>query len=108
MPAKILVVDDEAAIRRLLRNTLTRAGYAVVEAEDGRQALHQADSARPARHALDRAGGFERFQVVLGAAHAPIAKGLGDLGLGWGHALGGDAFADVGKDGVLGFGQFHG
>ena len=37
--AKILVVDDEAAIRRLLRGTLTRAGYDVVEAADGRAAL---------------------------------------------------------------------
>ncbi len=36
---KILVVDDEAAIRRLLRGTLTRAGYDIVEAADGRAAL---------------------------------------------------------------------
>ena len=42
MPAKILVVDDEPAIRRLLRNTLTRAGYEVVEAGDGRAALQVA------------------------------------------------------------------
>ncbi len=53
MPAKILVVDDEAAIRRLLRNTLTRAGYAVVEAEDGRQALHQAAVEHPSAVLLD-------------------------------------------------------
>ena len=37
--AKILVVDDEAAIRRLLRGTLARAGYDVVESADGRAAL---------------------------------------------------------------------
>jgi len=53
MPAKILVVDDEAAIRRLLRNTLTRAGYAVVEAEDGRQALQQAAVEHPSAVLLD-------------------------------------------------------
>jgi len=53
MPAKILVVDDEAAIRRLLRNTLTRAGYAVVEAEDGRQALHQVAVEHPSAVLLD-------------------------------------------------------
>ncbi len=53
MPATILVVDDEAAIRRLLRNTLTRAGYAVVEAEDGRQALQQAAVEHPSAVLLD-------------------------------------------------------
>jgi two-component system KDP operon response regulator KdpE len=39
MSARILVVDDDAAIRRLLRNTLERAGYAVAEAMDGRGAI---------------------------------------------------------------------
>ena len=47
MPAKILVVDDEAAIRRLLRNTLTRAGYAVVEAENGEEGLARCRAAMP-------------------------------------------------------------
>lgn len=53
MPAKVLVVDDEPAIRRLLRNTLVRAGYTVVEAEDGRQALHQAATEHPSAVLLD-------------------------------------------------------
>ena len=53
MPAKILVVDDEPAIRRLLRNTLTRAGYEVVEAGDGRAALQVAAAEHPAAVLLD-------------------------------------------------------
>ncbi len=53
MPAKILVVDDDAAIRRLLLNTLTRAGYAVVEAGDARAALRQAGAEHPAAILLD-------------------------------------------------------
>ena len=53
MPAKILVVDDEPAIRRLLRNTLVRAGYAVVEAENGRDALRQAAVEHPSAVLLD-------------------------------------------------------
>jgi two-component system, OmpR family, KDP operon response regulator KdpE len=53
MPAKILVVDDEPAIRRLLRNTLTRAGYAVVEAEDARGALRQTAAEQPSAVLLD-------------------------------------------------------
>jgi len=53
MPDRILVVDDEAAIRRLLRTTLMRAGYDVVEAQDGRQALRQAAVEHPAAVLLD-------------------------------------------------------
>lgn len=37
---KILVVDDEPAIRRLLRSGLARAGYDVVEAGTAREALN--------------------------------------------------------------------
>lgn len=37
--AKVLVVDDELQIRRLLRVTLDRSGYEVVEAESAREAL---------------------------------------------------------------------
>lgn len=53
MPAKILVVDDDAAIRRLLRNTLLRAEYAVVEAEDAKTALRQAAVEHPSAILLD-------------------------------------------------------
>jgi two-component system KDP operon response regulator KdpE len=38
-PPKVLVVDDEPQIRTLLKATLSRAGYAVVEAANGREAL---------------------------------------------------------------------
>ncbi len=37
--ARVLVVDDEPAIRRFLRTSLTAQGYHVIEAEDGRSAL---------------------------------------------------------------------
>jgi two-component system KDP operon response regulator KdpE len=53
MPAKILVVDDEAAIRRLLRNTLVRGGYTVVEAATAREALHQDAVEHPSAVLLD-------------------------------------------------------
>lgn len=38
--AKILIVDDEMQIRRLLRSALDRSGYDCVEAQDGRAALN--------------------------------------------------------------------
>lgn len=47
MPTTILVVDDDPEMRRLLRDILTRAGYAVRAAEDGLQALHEIALARP-------------------------------------------------------------
>lgn len=53
MPAKILIVDDEAAIRRLLRNTLERAGYAVVEAINAKEALLRAGAEYPDAILLD-------------------------------------------------------
>ena len=36
---KILVVDDEARMRKLVRDFLVRSGYLVVEVEDGEKAL---------------------------------------------------------------------
>jgi two-component system, OmpR family, KDP operon response regulator KdpE len=53
MPAKVLVIDDDPAIRRLLRNTLLRADYAVVEAGDARSALRQAAAEQPSAILLD-------------------------------------------------------
>lgn len=37
---KILIADDEAKIRRIIRDFLTAKGFETVEAEDGAQALH--------------------------------------------------------------------
>ena len=36
---KILVVDDESRMRKLVRDFLVKAGYDVVEAGDGEEAL---------------------------------------------------------------------
>lgn len=38
-PIRILVVDDEARMRKLVRDFLQKKGYEVVEAEDGEQAV---------------------------------------------------------------------
>jgi len=44
---RLLVVDDEQAMRRLLRATLASQGYSVWEASTGEEALQMAPSARP-------------------------------------------------------------
>ena len=49
----VLVVDDEPAIRRLLRGALQRAGFAVVEAATAREALAAVDIDKPDAVLLD-------------------------------------------------------
>jgi CheY-like chemotaxis protein len=49
----VLVVDDDAEVRELLRRTLEAEGYAVVEADDGRAALERLRAIRPSVVLLD-------------------------------------------------------
>ena len=53
MAAKILVVDDEAKIVKLVRAYLEQSGYTVVTAEDGQTALIQARREKPDLILLD-------------------------------------------------------
>ncbi len=52
-PKKILAVDDERHIVRLVEVNLQRAGYEVVTAYDGREALEKVKSERPDLVVLD-------------------------------------------------------
>lgn len=52
-PATILVIDDEAQIRKLLRISLNAQGYKVLEAANGSEGLAQAALARPDLLVLD-------------------------------------------------------
>lgn len=47
MAVTILVIDDEALTRRLLHHCLIRAGYDVIEAENGLDALMKLESIHP-------------------------------------------------------------
>lgn len=60
---RILIVDDEAAIRTLVRTALERAGYEVTTARDGREAI-----------ALLAASDYD---VVLLDVMMPTMNGLG-------------------------------
>lgn len=49
----ILIVDDEPAIRKLVRVSLTAEGYEIVEAEDAKQAMERVRKERPDAILLD-------------------------------------------------------
>jgi two-component system OmpR family response regulator len=51
--ARILIVDDDAAIRDVVRFALARAGFDTVEAATGRAALLRFAEARPDLVVLD-------------------------------------------------------
>jgi CheY-like chemotaxis protein len=46
-PAMVLVVDDDADVRRLLTDSLQMLGYGIAEAEDGRAGLRVLEGAAP-------------------------------------------------------------
>src|SRR3954452_10887711 len=51
--ARILVVDDEAQIRRIMRTTLTGAGYEVDDAKTGEEGLNKVREFHPDLVLLD-------------------------------------------------------
>jgi len=51
--ATIIVIEDEAQIRRFLRTTLASEGYQVIEAETGKQGLTEAETHKPDLIILD-------------------------------------------------------
>lgn len=53
MPDTILVVDDDAVTRRVLQHYLGRAGFDVITAQNGRDALKQAKRELPQLIILD-------------------------------------------------------
>jgi DNA-binding response OmpR family regulator len=52
-PPRVLVVDDEAAIRDIVRRYLTAEGFEVAEAADGREALDRLRALQPDLVVLD-------------------------------------------------------
>ena len=68
MPKKILVVDDERNIVRLIEVNLTQYGYEVVTAFDGVEALEKVERGKPDLIVLDvmmpRMDGFEVLRTL--------------------------------------------
>lgn len=62
---KVLVADDRAVSRELVRNVLESSGYEVHEAADGREAIDQARALHPDVIILDlEMPHFDGFQVI--------------------------------------------
>ena len=55
-PIKVLVIDDEPPIRKLLRMGLTTQGYEILEAPNGKIALELSQESRP-DHSRSRPAG---------------------------------------------------
>ena len=53
MKKRILVVEDQEDARRILRDLLTRAGFDLIEAENGEDAVASAQASRPALSLMD-------------------------------------------------------
>jgi two-component system, OmpR family, response regulator len=76
-PARLLVVDDEATILGLLAGSLRLAGFEVVTAASGAEAVHAAASCRPDLVLLDvmmpDGDGFETLRRIRsGGSEVPV------------------------------------
>jgi two-component system KDP operon response regulator KdpE len=76
LDTKVLVVDDEPAIRRLLKTSLRPQGYDVAEAETGAQALAGVRDGEPDLLILDLGlpdmDGIDVIRAVRAASQVPI------------------------------------
>ncbi|MGC2172671.1 MAG: response regulator [Candidatus Sulfotelmatobacter sp.] len=73
---KILVVDDEAQMRRVLRASLSARGYQVVEAESGEEALNKLKAERCDFVLLDLnlpgMDGIETCRAIRAGSNVPV------------------------------------
>ncbi|RVT93265.1 response regulator [Sphingomonas crocodyli] len=73
---RVLIVDDDLHIRRLLQSTLARGGYDAIEATSAKEALALAAEHRPDAVLLDLGlpdrDGLEIVQLLKKASPAPI------------------------------------
>ena len=73
---RVLVIDDEPQIRRIMRTTLTGAGYEVEDAKSGEEALEKVRTFRPDLALLDinmpGMGGMETCRALRADPHIAI------------------------------------
>jgi two-component system alkaline phosphatase synthesis response regulator PhoP len=77
MPKKILAVDDEKHIVRLIQVNLERAGYEVVTAGDGKEALEKVKSENPDMIVLDVMMPYmDGFEVLRTLKADPVTRDI--------------------------------
>jgi CheY-like chemotaxis protein len=69
MPQCILIVDDNASIRHILRAEFERRDWKVEEARNGREAIEKAEESKPDLIVLDLA-----MPVMNGLEAAPVLR----------------------------------
>ena len=74
---KILVVDDEARMRKLVKDFLSVKGFIVLEAEDGEEALKVFDANKDIKLILldvmmPKLDGFETLEVIRQYSKVPV------------------------------------
>jgi type II secretory ATPase GspE/PulE/Tfp pilus assembly ATPase PilB-like protein/ActR/RegA family two-component response regulator len=75
--AKVLLVDDEDQLRRVMRDLLERDGYVVTEARDGVEALDQIDRHAPDIIVLDlNLPGLDGYGVLSHLRSRPATAGI--------------------------------
>ena len=76
METTILVVDDKASVRTVVRDYLTEEGFRVVTAENGRMALYVARHEKPDLILLDimmpEMGGYEFLRAYRKERNTPV------------------------------------
>ena len=75
--AKVLLVEDEEPLRRVMKDLLERDGYIVAEARDGVQALDEVDRHAPDIIVLDlNLPGLDGYSVLQQLRSRPATQGI--------------------------------
>ncbi|HET7136291.1 MAG TPA: response regulator [Casimicrobiaceae bacterium] len=74
---RILVVDDSATERHMLKDLLTKAGYDVVSSENGEDAIAKARLLKPDLILMDVVmPGLNGFQATRAISRDPVTKSI--------------------------------
>jgi CheY-like chemotaxis protein len=87
---RILVAEDNEAIRELVTEILVSRGFEVIQAQDGHEALQQFETAKPDLVLLDiQMPGMDGYSVFQAIRKNPIAASIPMVAL-TGSAMNGD------------------
>ena len=90
MSKRILAVDDQEDNRRILRDLLTAAGYEVIEAVDGLEAVSRAEAERPDLVLMDiQLPGIDGYEATRRIKAHPTLKTVAVIAV-TSYALAGD------------------